>query len=86
MKLIIDVDKEEYDILMLWKDYPTGLSWAKRLIVAGVPFDNLRDEIDGIEINGQIDKHTLFIKSGQEVKKIALEIIDKYRAGSEGKE
>lgn len=37
MKLIIDVDKEEYDILMLWKDNPTGLSWAQRRIIEGVP-------------------------------------------------
>ena len=36
--------------------------------------DKVRAEIDGIEINGQIDEHTLFIRSGNEVKKIALDI------------
>ena len=46
MKLIIDIDKEEYDILMLWKDHPIGHSWAERQIIAGIPLDNLREEIE----------------------------------------
>lgn len=41
--------------------------------------DNIRAEIDGIEITGQIDEHTSFIRTGDSVKKIALNIIDKYR-------
>ena len=42
--------------------------------------DKIRAEIDAIETHGHIDDHTLFARSGQEVKKIALEIIDKYKA------
>lgn len=45
--------------------------------------DKIRAEIQGIEINGQIDEHTLFIRSGNEVKNIALDIINKYTAESE---
>lgn len=39
----------------------------------------IRAEIDGIEISGQIDEHTSFIRTADSVKKIALNIIDKYR-------
>ena len=41
--------------------------------------DKIRAEIDRIEINGQIDEHTLFIRGAEEVKNMVLEIIDKYR-------
>lgn len=44
-------------------------------------FDKIRDEIDGIEINGQVDEHTMFIRTGEQVKKMALEIIDHYMKG-----
>jgi hypothetical protein len=41
--------------------------------------EQIRVEIDEIEISGQIDEHTSFIRTGDSVKKIALDIIDKYR-------
>ena len=41
--------------------------------------DKIRAEMDGIEINGQVDEHTMFIRTGEQVKKMALQIIDKYR-------
>lgn len=41
--------------------------------------DKIRVGINGIEITGQIDEHTSFIRTGDSVKKIALEVIDKYR-------
>ena len=45
--------------------------------------DEIRAEIDGIEINGQVDEHTMFIRTGEQVKQMALDIIDKYKAESE---
>lgn len=42
-------------------------------------FKKIRAEINGIEINGQIDEHTLFVRGAEEVKNMVLEIIDKYR-------
>ena len=45
--------------------------------------EQIRDEIDGIEINGQVDAHTMFIRTGEQVKQIALEIIDKYKGDKE---
>lgn len=41
--------------------------------------DKIRVEITNIEISGQIDSHTSFVRTGKQVKNIALEIIDKYR-------
>ncbi len=45
--------------------------------------DKIRAEITAIAINGQVDEHTMFIRSGEQVKQLALDIIDKYRVGSE---
>lgn len=45
--------------------------------------DKIRAEIDGIEINGQKDEHTMFIRTGENVKQMALDIIDKYRKEQE---
>ena len=42
-------------------------------------FDKIRADIDAIETHGQIDEHTLFVRGAEEVKKMALNIIDKYR-------
>ena len=43
--------------------------------------DKIRAEIDGIEINGQVDIHTSFVRTGDHVKQMALDIIDKYTKG-----
>ena len=43
--------------------------------------DKIRAEIDGIEINGQVDIHTSFVRTGDHVKQMALAIIDKYTKG-----
>ena len=41
-------------------------------------FKDIRAEIESVQINGQIDNHTAFIRSGEQVKNMALEIIDSY--------
>ena len=43
--------------------------------------DKIRAEIDGIEINGKVDAHTMFIRTGEQVKQMALDIIDKHTKG-----
>ena len=48
--------------------------------------DKIIAEIERIEICGQIDDHSAFIRSGENVKTMALDIIDKYKAESEDKE
>ena len=48
-------------------------------IKALTALDKIRAEVTAIAINGQVDEHTMFIRSGEQVKQMALEIIDKYR-------
>ena len=48
--------------------------------------DKIRAEIDRIQISGQINADTSFIRNGEHVKQMALNIIDKYKAESEDKE
>ena len=43
--------------------------------------EQIRAEIDGIEINGQVDEHTMFIRTGEQVKQMALDIIDNLTKG-----
>ena len=41
-------------------------------------FEDIRAEIEDIQINGQIDSHTAFVRTGEQVKNMVLEIIDRY--------
>lgn len=43
--------------------------------------DKIRADIDGIEINGQVDEHTMFIRTGEQVKQMAIDIIDNLTKG-----
>jgi len=68
--LVSSKDKETIDILE---------ELAIKALEQEPILDKIRAEIDGIEINGRVDEHTLFIRTGEQVKQITLEIIDKYR-------
>lgn len=54
----------------------------KKQIEAEV-LDKIRSEITAIAVNGQVDEHTMFIRTGDQVKQMVLEIIDKYIGGSD---
>ena len=56
--------------------YLEALTEIKRLKEA---LDKIRTEVMAIDINGQVDEHTLFIRTGEQVKQMTLDIIDKYR-------
>ncbi len=45
--------------------------------------NKIRAEVTAIEITGRVDDHTMFIRTGYQVKHMILEIIDKYRKESE---
>lgn len=45
--------------------------------------DKIRAEINKIELSGIVDEHTMFVRTAEQVKSMALEIIDKYRERSE---
>ena len=82
IELIIKVPEEEYEII---KACTSFMVWAEHLIKNGTPLNEvlnkIRAEIDRIEINGQVDEHTMFIRTAEQVKQMALDIIDKYTKG-----
>ena len=78
MKVIIDINKEHYELIKWVCENGMGDGLQKK-VINGTPLDNIRAEIDGIEISGQIDEHTAFIRTGEQVKQMALDVIDKYR-------
>ena len=43
--------------------------------------EDIKAEIQAIKINGQVDEHIMFTRSGEQVKNLALEIIDKHISG-----
>lgn len=53
------------------------------IVIERAVLDKIRAEITAIVINGQVDEHTMFIRTGEQVKQMALDIIDKYKAESE---
>lgn len=48
--------------------------------------DNIRAEVTAIDVSGQVDEHTMFINTGEQVKQVVLEIIDKYKEEVEQQE
>ena len=59
-----------------------GIKGIKTLKEVSI-IDKIRSEITAISISGQVDEHTMFIRSGEQVKQMALDILDKYKAESE---
>lgn len=45
--------------------------------------DNLRAEISAIDTSGQVDEYTTFIRTGEQVKQMVLDIIDNYKNRAE---
>lgn len=82
MKLIIDIDEDvriaisRMGLLRIPDEMQKKVDKA---IQSGTPLDNLRTEIDNIKVYGQIDEHNLFVRSADEIKKMALIVIDRYR-------
>lgn len=74
MKIIIDISEDDLNAIKFLKIK----GWANRhelLILDGIPFDNIRNEIENIEIEGHIRDVECF-NAGVNT---ALNIIDKYR-------
>ena len=78
--LSVEISKITEDI------YNTAYARGKKYSDVTEVLDKIRAEITAITINGQVDEYTMFIRSGERVKQMALDIIDKYKAESEGKE
>ena len=55
--------------------------WENRKFLDRKVIEDIKAEIEQIEINGQVDEHTMFIRGGAEVKNLVLGIIDKHTKG-----
>jgi len=91
MQIVIDIDENVFTRLFDngIEDYAIvndDLFKIAKAIRTGIPFEKIRAEIERIEISGQIDEHTAFIRTGDQVKQMVLDIIDKYKAESEDNE
>ena len=78
VKIIAEVDREYYEIIK--RDVENHLTdfYPFEIIGNGIPLDDVKAEIEQIEINGQVDEHTMFIRGGEEVKNLVFGIIDKH--------
>ena len=88
MKVVIDIDEEDFEIMKhnVAVDNPLCPISQKDMVIKianGIPLDTLRAEITTIAINGQADEHTMFIRTGEQVKQMILNIIDKYKESEE---
>lgn len=81
MQIVIDIDDNLYTRLFDTGDeYVADMRRACVAIRKGIPLDKIRTDITAIVINGQVDEHTAFIRTGEQVKQMALDVIDKYKA------
>lgn len=87
MKVVIDIPEENYkkdNLIHFFGVYSVKLD---EVIKNGTPLnevlDKIRAEIDRIEIDVQVDEHTILIRTAEQVKQMALKIIDKYRGESD---
>ena len=71
-------DAEEFT-----RDFNEILNLAIKALEQEPILDKIRAEITAIAINGQVDEHIAFIRTGEQVKQMALDVIDKYKAESE---
>ena len=87
LELNSPISKEDWDKLTdvelevsdhIWFTTPSG----KRVdYVKADVLEQIKTEIASIEIFGHIDKDTAFIRSAEQVKNMALKIIDKHMKG-----
>ena len=78
MKLIIDIDKQHFELLQMAVRNGMGDN-AQKIIAQGIPFEQVRDEIENFEINGHIRDVECF-RAGLNT---ALNVIDKYKGVKE---
>ena len=53
------------------------LTDEEKIVIINEVLDKIRAEVTAISINGQVDEHTMFIRTGEQIKQMVLEIIDK---------
>ena len=79
------IDDNPYSYL-LDADDMNAIEMAIKELKKDAVLDKIRAEVTAIDINGQVDEHTMFIRTGEQVKQMVLGIIDKYTAEESGGE
>ena len=74
--------KDDAEILQFIK-HCVGISKAftESFTIDKSVIEDIKAEIEEIEINGYVDKNTEFIRTGGQVKNLVLQIIDKHMRG-----
>ena len=65
--------------------YKTCLESLKQEPLTDV-LNEIRTDVEHIEVSGRIDEHSAFIRSGEHIKHMVIDIIDKYKADKENEE
>ena len=84
MKVVIDISKNKYkeicELRSVWEIEPKDIIYLA--IADGKPLEkeleDIKVEIKQIIVNGQVDEHISFIRTGEQVKTMVLDIIDKH--------
>ena len=76
----IDMESEKIKILQK-RAYLEGFHEASKMLVKQEPLtdvlDKIRADVEHIEVSGRIDEHSSFIRSGEHIKNMVIDIIDK---------
>lgn len=76
--IVIDMDMPQNCTECPVFDHITGWCLISAVCPIKCDIEDIKAEIQAIEINGQVDASTMFIRSGEQIKNMALEIIDKH--------
>lgn len=82
-KIIDDTEKYYKDVLDKIRAEILSIGKYESCKAQTYNLNKIRSEVAAINIYGHVDAHTMFIRTGEQVKRVVLEIIDKYRE-SEG--
>ena len=87
MKILVDIHKQDYIYTAKKHCLPSCDDRTLRkvfyeMVAKGTPLDKIRAEVAAIDVSGPIDERTMFARSGEQIKQMVLEIIDKYNTES----
>lgn len=81
MKLIIDIPDHIYSMVTNTGTFGCYRFNTSKAIMQGIPLNKIRTEISNIKESEWVDPHTILARTPDQVKQMALDIIDKYKEG-----
>ena len=78
MKLIIDIPDHIYSMVTNTGTFGCYRFNTSKAIRQGIPLNKIRTEISNIKESEMIGPHTILARTPDQVKQMALDIIDKY--------